>query len=81
MIHINYTRTHDRKVTRKICPDCKQKSVFIHFFQEWYGWDSTCLNCGRRWCDGEWMPFAFYRNARKDSIESARMRWKRGLDD
>ncbi len=79
-IHINFTKTHERKAYRRICLDCGKKSVFVAFFQEWYGWDTTCLRCGRSWADGEWMPLEFYRYARKDSISSARKRWKRGID-
>jgi hypothetical protein len=79
-IHICFVQTHLRKAHRQVCPDCKKKSIFVSFYQEWYGWDTTCLRCGRKWSDGEWMPFEFYRNARKDSIKSARARWKRGLN-
>jgi len=34
----------------------------------------TCLNCGRRWSDGEWMPLAFERNSRQNSINIAKDR-------
>jgi hypothetical protein len=31
----------------------------IQFFTPWYGWDSTCLKCGRKWCDDYWMELPF----------------------
>jgi len=78
-IHISWTQTHDRNASIKFCPDCKKRSVFVSFFQEWYGWDTTCLRCGRNWIDGEWQDLDFYRYARRDSKQAARSRWKRGI--
>jgi hypothetical protein len=31
----------------------------IQFHTTWYGWDSTCIKCGRNWQDGEWMDLPF----------------------
>lgn len=77
-IHINYTKTHAKGIDRRKCPDCGKLSYFVWFHQEWYGVDTTCMRCGRSWSDGEWMPFEFYRHARRDSKRAARRRWKRG---
>jgi hypothetical protein len=65
---------HDARKMR--CPDCKKESLVLTFFYEWYGPDSTCLRCGRRWSDGEWMPLDFVRGARRKSKESAKRRWR-----
>jgi len=48
----------------------------IEFFTPWYGWHSTCIRCGRRWCDGEWMPLPFMRGARKQSVDEAKKAWR-----
>ena len=77
--HILFTKTHYRQINRRACLDCGRLSYFACFFQEWYGWDITCMRCGRRWSDGEWMSLPFCRTAREDSRNAARRRWKRGL--
>jgi len=38
--------------------------------------DTTCIRCGRQWQDGEWMPLAFSRAARLESVERARAYWR-----
>ena len=77
--HIGFTQTHKRAIHRLVCADCKRKSYFASFFEEWYGWDSTCMNCGRHWQGGEWVPLDFYRYARQNNKEDARLRWRRGI--
>jgi len=67
-------------IRRGICPDCGKETRFISFYYEWYGSDATCLRCGRRWCDGEWMPLPFTRFARRDNIEQAKAAWRRNRD-
>lgn len=62
---------------KKVCLDCKKESLFIGVSYEWYGSDATCLRCGRKWCDGEWMPPGFYRNARRDSKRAAKAAYRR----
>lgn len=49
----------------------------ISFHYMWYGWDSTCIRCGRQWMDGEWMELDFYRYARRDNINTAKSHWRR----
>ncbi len=49
-------------------------------FQEWYGWDSTCLCCGDRWQDGEMCERPFRPRWRPERILRARkMIQERGL--
>ena len=76
-MHIKWVKTDDKRLVRRYCLDCKVNSYAACFFEEWYGWDSTCLKCGREWCDGEWMALGFYRHARRDNIDGARRRWRR----
>jgi len=79
--HISLTRMDDMKITRDYCPDCKKRSYFFNFYQEWYGWHSTCLRCGRQYADGEWIHLEFSRFARKQNIESARRCWRERQDE
>jgi len=76
--HISPTQTHARRLARGICPDCNKYTYFAIFHQEWYGWDRTCLRCGRKWSGRERIPFSSPRTARRDSVRAARDRWKRG---
>lgn len=59
------------------CPDCGAKTLMLSFFQEWYGWHSTCIKCGRQWEDGEWLALPFMRGARAKSVAEAKTRWRR----
>lgn len=80
MIHINLVRTNIKKIVRIKCHDCNKKSYFAAFHQEWYGWDLTCMRCGRQYSDGYMMPLLFYRYVRRDNKLAAHKRWKRKLD-
>lgn len=75
-VHVHAPPTVDRAITATVCPDCKKHTRMLQFFQEWYGWHSTCLRCGREWDDGEWMPLDFRRGVRQDNISSAKARWR-----
>ena len=75
-IHINWTKTHDKKITWTKCSDCGRFAPFAWFHQDWYGWSTTCLRCGRQWENGEWALLDFTRYARRDSIASAKKRWR-----
>lgn len=77
IIHICVPKPVSRKISRRNCPDCGKRAVFVSVYYEWYGSSSTCLNCGRAWQDGEWMPLAFYRYARRDNIKSAKAEYRR----
>ena len=75
-LHICAPPVTDRRARVTECPDCKKPSLVLTFYFEWYGPDSTCLRCGRRWSDGEWMPLPFERGARRNSIKSAMKHWR-----
>jgi hypothetical protein len=75
-VHIYAPPVVEKRIVRTTCPDCGKPTRMLCFFQEWHGWSSTCIRCGRHWDDGEWIPFEFYRNARRDSIASAKRRWR-----
>lgn len=77
VIHIYAPQPDIRKITAGTCPDCKRRTRFIAFHVEWYGWDSTCLRCGRRWQNGEWMHLDFVRGSRQKSVQRAKARWCR----
>ena len=79
-IHINRPRFNAKRIVRFNCPDCKKNSRAIEFFQHYRGWDSTCINCGRQWCDGEWLPLDFYRGVRKENINAAKQLWRKLKD-
>lgn len=71
-IHVCVLQIKTCKLVRQVCLDCKKRSIFVCLYYEWYGPSITCLNCGRNWQDGEWMPFMFSRSARQRSINSAK---------
>lgn len=79
-IHICRPHVGSKSITADHCPDCKRHTRFMGFHQEWYGWDETCLRCGRRWQDGEWLPLEFARGIRAHNIKSAKARWRRTSD-
>ena len=70
-VHICWTDFTDNKITVQHCPTCKQDARFLCRFQEWYGWNVTCLQCGDSWNDGELSPRPFMRGWRKLAIEAA----------
>lgn len=68
---------HDVKKWRRLCPSCTFRATHLGWFQEWYGWHITCLNCGESWQDGEWCPRPFEPKWREKNIAAARRMWKR----
>jgi hypothetical protein len=75
-VHINYTRYSDVDLSKHYCPTCDKQTFFTAFFQDYYGWDSTCLKCGEHWCDGEMSERPFARGWRKDSIKRAKAAYR-----
>ena len=65
-----------KQIVAAKCPDCEKRTRMLQFFQEWYGWYSTCLRCGRQWDDGQRIPLEFSRYARRNNIENAKRRWR-----
>lgn len=76
-MYIHNPKATAKQIKAEICPDCKRRTRMIGFFTPWYGWDETCMKCGRNWKDGEWMRFPFVRGAREASIATAKMHWRR----
>ena len=75
-IHIHTLRPVAKKLTRANCPDCRHRAVIANYFTPWYGWESTCLRCGRSWRDGEWMPLYWEPQSRPKAIAAAKKRWR-----
>ena len=76
-VHIHAPPVTDKAITATVCLDCRKRTRMLQFFQDWYGWHSTCLRCGRQWDDGEWLPLDFRRGIRADNIRHAKERWRR----
>jgi hypothetical protein len=76
-VHIHAPRATAKRVVTGHCHDCNKRTRFVEFFTPWYGWDSTCLRCGRKWCDGEWMALPFMRGAREHNRAAAKSHWAR----
>lgn len=76
-IHIHAPQPVEKRVLAGCCPDCKKRTRFLAYFVEWYGWDQTCLRCGRGFNDGEWERFPSHRYARRGAIAAAKARWRR----
>lgn len=64
------------QIGRRVCLDCERNAYFTALFTEWHGWDTTCLNCGRSWGDGEWLRLDFVPQSRQRSIDGAKQRWR-----
>lgn len=77
IVHIHAPQPTDRSIHYGDCPDCQRKSWFVGFFTNWYGWDVTCLRCGREFGDGEWKQLPFMPQARAKSILAAKKRWRK----
>lgn len=75
--HIHAPRATYKRAKAGRCNDCERRTRFVEFFTPWYGWDSTCLRCGRNWKDGEWMALPFMRGARQHNIDHAKGYWRR----
>lgn len=75
-MHIHAPRATAKRLVAETCPDCGKRTRFIEFFTPWYGWDSTCIRCGRKWADGEWLPLPFVRGARQKNIDTAKGFWR-----
>ena len=76
-LHIYAPTATAKRLAGTKCHDCKQQTLMVMFFTPWYGWESTCIKCGRQWCDGEWMPLEFMRGIRQQNINTAKRLWFR----
>lgn len=59
-IHIYAPQPTAKSIDIITCLDCKRRTRMISFFTPWYGWESTCIKCGRQGRDGEWLPLSFF---------------------
>jgi len=75
-VHIYAPKATEKAVVSTDCPDCGKRTRMIRFYTPWYGWDSTCIRCGRQWRDGEWMPLEFMRGVRQRNIDTAKKRYR-----
>jgi hypothetical protein len=71
-VHIHRPSIVAARTRRRHCPTCRKRRTMLGWFQEWYGWNVTCLGCGDSWQDGEMMERPFKRAWRTKAIESAR---------
>ena len=74
-IHIHAPQPTEKSAVAVTCPDCKERTRMLSFFTPYYGWDSTCIKCGREWQDSEWMPLDFVRGSRQKNIDRAKTRF------
>lgn len=75
-VHVHAPAQTAKRIDCGACPDCKKRTRFLAFFTPWYGWDSTCIRCGREWQDGYWCSLPFARGARQRNIELAKRVWR-----
>lgn len=76
-IHINAPQPNEVSIKWLTCADCQRYAPFTVLFTPYYGAELTCLRCGRRWSDGEWMALYFVRQSRQLSIAQAKKSWRR----
>ena len=76
-LHIKFARPSIVKIAWYGCPNCERRRPFMAWFEEWYGWTQTCLKCGDRFADGEWLARPFRPRWRKEHIESAKKFYRR----
>jgi hypothetical protein len=77
MIHINRPSVSKKAIALcEKCPDCGKRTRMIQLFYDYYGWDSTCIKCGRQWADGEWLALDFCRGVRQRNIQQAKERFR-----
>jgi ribosomal protein S27AE len=71
-IHINFARYNDVWINKEYCPTCDKDTVFLAEYQEWYGANYTCIQCGEEFDSEEGMKERPFRPRwRKDNIKAA----------
>lgn len=75
-IHVSFSRKDAQRIVRDRCPTCKRRTFFYSWYQVWYGWSETCLNCGDAWNDGERAERPFKPKWRQESIAHAKAAWR-----
>ena len=76
-IHIHAPCPTAKRIFTTICPDCDMRTKMLEFYTPWYGWDSTCIKCGRNWLDNEWMDLTWERQSRQKSVARAKELWRK----
>lgn len=76
LLHVHRPQIQAIELPRLHCPNCERRTWFVAWFQEWYGWHNTCLNCGDQWQDGEMLERPFMPGWRKQNIEAARKMYR-----
>lgn len=74
-MHINYSHMDDVSRMVRMCPNEKRRRRMFGWFQNWYGWNITCLGCGEQWADGEWLERPFKPRWRQENIDHAKKLW------
>lgn len=73
-IHICFSRKDEESVKVRKCPSCEREDAqFYGWFQEWYGWNMTCTECGEQFADGEWLERPWRPGWREENILEALM--------
>lgn len=72
MLHVNYVRYSEARLTREHCPNCKKRTFFASL---------TCLRCGDSWKGSEMRERPFERGWRERIVMEAKYayrkwRWK-----
>ena len=75
-LYVDWTRYTKTKMPVAYCPTCKRRRRFLAQFQDYYGWQSTCLSCGDQWQDSERLERPFYPRWRQKNIAKAKQQWK-----
>lgn len=90
-LHINFARVDGIRLARGRCPDCEvgyrygrrivppnpRRPFVVTWWQEWYGFNTTCLRCGCEWADGEILPRPFEPGWRSVNIAAASALWRK----
>ena len=76
MVHVCYSRKDAQRLERSHCPTCKRRTWFYEWYQVWYGWHETCLNCGDSWSDGYRSERPFKPRWRPEAIAHAKAEWR-----
>lgn len=74
-MHICRPKISDVRRRKALCPTCGGIRVMIEWFEEWYGWNSTCIRCGEQWQDAEPVERPFAPRWRQKNIRAALDLW------
>ena len=75
IVHISVPRWSMVKMPVIKCWHCRQRRRVLAKYQDYYGWDCTCLTCGAEWADGERRPLSRSANSRQKVVDKAKATW------